>query len=167
MRMVLIWLAAAFVFANFYAMIAEKQSLLRHGQTAFLALQPVDPRSIMQGDYMDLNYAVMNRLNMDHFHEQEVHPASGAIIIHLDDRGIGAFVRYDEGQPLGPGEHRLKYHHGGWRAVIGAESYFIPEGTGPEFAQAAYGELKLEPDGTPLIIALCDKDLKRLGAAQR
>jgi uncharacterized membrane-anchored protein len=159
MRTLLLWLACAFVLVNFYAMIAEKQALLRDGRTVYLELAPVDPRSLLQGDYMELNYAVMNQLNMDHFRSNGPQLQSGAIVVQLDARGIGTFARYDDGRPLATNEARVNYHHSGWRAVIGAESYFIPENSGQAFSQATYGELKLEPDGTALITALCDKDL--------
>ncbi len=98
MRTILIWLAAAFVFGNFYTMIAARQTLLRNGQTCYLELAPVDPRSLMQGDYMALNYAVMNQLNHDHFTAgAAAHPDTGTIIVQLDSRNVGTFVRYDDG----------------------------------------------------------------------
>jgi uncharacterized membrane-anchored protein len=162
MRILLIWLAAAFVFGNFYTMIAHKEELLRNGQTVYLELAPVDPRSLIQGDYMALNYAIMNKLNMDHFDPGQTHPSSGFLVIQIDPQQVGSFVRYDDGTPLAPGEHKLKYHHSDWRAVIGAESYFIAEGSGSTFDHAVYGELKIEPDGTPLIVALCDQERHRL-----
>jgi uncharacterized membrane-anchored protein len=165
MRGLLMWLAGLFVLGSFGFMIAQKEVLLRNGQTVYLALQPVDPRSLMQGDYMALNYAIMNTLNHDHFDTNAPKPLpSGQIVIKLDDRNVGTFARYDKNQPPGAGEHWLKYHHDGWRAVIGAESYFIPEGSGQTYAKAAYAELKLEPDGSPLMVALCDGDLHRIAA---
>jgi uncharacterized membrane-anchored protein len=146
-------------------MIAEKEALLRQGQTVYLALQPVDPRSLMQGDYMDLNYAVMNTLNHDHFDASAPKPPpSGQIVIKLDGRKVGTFDRYDKGPQPGQGEHWLKFHHDGWRAVIGAESYFIPDGSGQLYSKAAYAELKVEPDGSPLLVALCDSNLHRIAA---
>jgi len=166
MRIVWIWIAAAFVFGNFYAMVAQKEALLRHGQTVYLALAPLDPRSIMQGDYMALNYEITNQLNHDRFDStKSQYTDSGTVVIHTDGQNVGKFIRYDQGGALAPGEYRLKFHHADWRAVIGAESYFIPEGSGPSFEHAVYGELKLEPDGTPLLVALCDKDRHRLTAA--
>jgi len=66
---------------------------------------------------------------------------------------------------LSDDEYLLKYHRTNGRPLIGAESFFIPEGSAPNFADAAYGELKVDPDGTPSIVALCDKDLHRLGAS--
>ena len=165
MRVILIWIAAAFVFGNFYAMVAQKEALRQSGQTVYLALAPVDPRSIMQGDYMALNYEIMNQLNHDRFDSTQAKQSdSGVVIIRVDNLGIGKFARYDQGGALASGEHRLKFHHADWRAVIGAESYFIPEGSGSSFDHAVYGELKLEPDGTPLLVALCDKDRHRLMA---
>jgi uncharacterized membrane-anchored protein len=163
MRSVLMWVAAAFVLGNFGFMIEQKEALLRHGETVYLALAPVDPRSVMQGDYMDLNYAIMNKLNHDHLDDSRVKPfPSGRLVIQLDNRHVGTFARYDKGGLPGPDEHWLTYHHDGWRAVIGAESYFIPESSGFVFSKAAYAELKLEPDGSPLMVALCDSDLHRI-----
>jgi len=165
MRIILIWVAAAFVFGNFYTMVARKEALRQSGQTVYLALAPLDPRSVMQGDYMALNYAIMNQLNHDRFDStQPKQPGSGAVVIQIDNQDVGKFVRYDQGGVLASGEHRLKFHHADWRAVIGAESYFIPEGSGSSFEHAVYGELKLESDGTPLLVALCDKDRHRLMA---
>ena len=63
MRTALMWLAGAYIFTSFYSMTTERQGLLRNGRTVYLELAPVDPRSLLQGDYMALNYAVMNRLN--------------------------------------------------------------------------------------------------------
>jgi uncharacterized membrane-anchored protein len=163
MRSVLIWVAAAFVLGNFGFMIEQKEALLLHGETVYLALAPVDPRSMMQGDYMDLNYGIMNKLNHDHLDANggKLFP-SGRLVIYLDNRHVGTFARYDKGGLPGLGEHWLAYHHNGWRSVIGAESYFIPEGSGSVFSKAAYAELKLEPDGSPLMVALCDSDLHRI-----
>ena len=163
MRTILIWIAATFVFGAFYTMIAQKETLRKSGQTVYLALAPVDPRSLLQGDYMALNYQIMTQFTEAQFKPPP--PDSGLIVIQLDAQSVGKFVRYDKGGPLAPGEFRLKYHRAHYREVIGAESFFIPEGTGDLFAHAAYGELKVEPDGTPLIVALCDKDRQRITAS--
>ena len=39
-------------------LIASKETLLRTGQTVKLELAPLDPRSLMQGDYVRLNYKI-------------------------------------------------------------------------------------------------------------
>lgn len=165
MRIVLIWIAATFVFGSFYGLVAHKEALRREGQTVYLALAPVDPRSLLQGDYMALNYAITTQLNRNRYDAGDHAPDTGVIVIGLDAQNVGKFVRYYDGGPLAPGEHLLKYHYANYRILIGAESFFIPEGSGESFAHAAYAELKMEPDGTPLIVALCDKDLKPIVAS--
>jgi len=161
MRIILIWIAAAFVFGSFYTMVERKEALRRDGQTVFLALAPADPRSPMQGDYMALNYEVMNQLNHEQFDNPNAKvPDSGVLVIQIDNQTVGQFVRLHQNEGLAPGEHLLKFHRSEHDRiyVIGAETYFIPEGEGPKFAEAKYGELKVEPDGTPLLVSLCDKD---------
>jgi uncharacterized membrane-anchored protein len=163
MRIILIWIAAAFVFFTFYHMAAKQDAQLRDAQTVYLALMPVDPRSMMQGDYMALSYAIIDQLNQESFDSTKPQPPqSGSLVIHLDNQNVGTFVRYYTGGNLAPGEHLLKFHCDNGYASINTESFFIPEGTGDIFSHAAYGELKLLSNGTPMIVALCDKDLHRI-----
>jgi uncharacterized membrane-anchored protein len=165
MRTVLLCLGAVYVFGNFYLMVEQKEALRRDGQTVYLALAPRDPRSLLQGDYMALNYEVtneMNHLQLDPSSSRV--PISGVLVISLDDRNAGHFVRIHQGESLAPREHLLKFHHQDWYVVIGAEKYFIPEGSGSAFEKAVFGELKVAPDGTPILVALCDKDLRPISA---
>ena len=46
--------------------ILQKEKLLTDGQLVLLELAPVDPRSLMQGDYMRLNYDISNNINKPH-----------------------------------------------------------------------------------------------------
>ncbi len=163
MRRALIWLGAVYVFGCFYVMIEQKESLRRNGLTIYLALAPVDPRSPLQGDYMALTYDVTNAVAKIQSDNQAVDlPTHGTLVVALDDKSVGHFVRIFKGSALAPGEHLLKYYRPHWDFTIGAENYFIPEGSGEAFAKAAYGELKVSPDGTPILIALCDKDRQRI-----
>ena len=43
--------------------ILSKESLKANGETILLELAPRDPRSLLQGDYMALNYRLHNELN--------------------------------------------------------------------------------------------------------
>jgi uncharacterized membrane-anchored protein len=165
-RIILVWIAAAFIFFTFYHMVAKQDAELRDAQTVYLSLMPVDPRSVMQGDYMALNYAIIYQLNQESFDSTKPQPPkSGSIVLRLDKQNVGTFVRYYTGGNLAPNEHLLKIHRDNGYASVDAESFFIPEGTGDIFNHAAYGELKLLSNGTPLIVALCDKDLHRISAA--
>ncbi|MBS0976300.1 GDYXXLXY domain-containing protein, partial [Serratia rubidaea] len=55
------WLTGALVLAALLLVnlsIYQKEQQLRQGRVAILQLAPVDPRSLMQGDYMALDYAL-------------------------------------------------------------------------------------------------------------
>jgi len=164
MRIPLIWIAGAFVFGNFYFMVQQKETLLRDGQTVYLALTPVDPRSLLQGDYMALDYAITNQFDKRWQSDSTKTklPTSVTMVIQLNGQNEGQFVRLHEGEAIAQDERLLKFHHKCWHTVIGPDSYFFPEGTGSSFEHAAFGELKIASDGTPLLLALCDKNHQRL-----
>ncbi|MET0351671.1 MAG: GDYXXLXY domain-containing protein, partial [Rhizobacter sp.] len=53
---VLIFVATVLALAVANVGIARKEALIAHGRTVLVELAPVDPRSLMQGDYMRLNF---------------------------------------------------------------------------------------------------------------
>src|SRR5690606_24345673 len=52
-----LWAGLAIVLLVVNTGIYQREQILQQGQTAVLALAPVDPRSLMQGDYMALRFA--------------------------------------------------------------------------------------------------------------
>ena len=87
--------------------IHGKEQLLTNGRTVLLQLAPVDPRSLMQGDYMSLRFKVAD----DAFGRGTVRDSlrDGRIVLTLDAQGTGSFARFDDGAPLGPDEVRMRY----------------------------------------------------------
>ncbi|MGV6989687.1 GDYXXLXY domain-containing protein [Testudinibacter sp. P80/BLE/0925] len=51
--------------------IQKYENVLNNGKTVILALAPIDPRSIMQGDYMELNYNLLNQVRSEIEKQQE------------------------------------------------------------------------------------------------
>ncbi|MGL4581397.1 MAG: GDYXXLXY domain-containing protein, partial [Flavobacterium sp.] len=45
----------------FVRAVLQKEKTIKEGQLVLLELAPVDPRSLIQGDYMILNYAISNQ----------------------------------------------------------------------------------------------------------
>lgn len=143
--------------------IWDKEQTLRQGTTVLLPLRPRDPRSLMQGDYMVLRYAME-----DHVLALDPPPGRGTLIIALDDQGVATFARMGRGGPLGPGELRLGFRHvplGNPQVRIGAESFFFQEGTAERYERARYGELVVDDDGHAVLVGLRDSDRQRLGPA--
>ncbi|HYO60147.1 GDYXXLXY domain-containing protein [Archangium sp.] len=150
------------VVAALVGLVVRKEQILAHGTPVLLELAPVDPRSLIQGDYMVLDYAV----------SREVRPADGAgaeegrLVLRLDENGVGRFVRRDEpGTPLGPGELPLRYKVRKGRVRLGAESFFFQEGHANRYARAKYGELRVAGDGSSVLVGLRDAERQPLGRA--
>jgi uncharacterized membrane-anchored protein len=144
-------------------MIVAKERLLQGGRAVLCELTPVDPRSLMQGDYMILRYAVAEDA-ASHVAENAY---DGYLIFSLDENDVAKFARLDDETPLADNEVRIRFrrrHQGFRRGMIrlGAESYFFQEGRGDDFSRAKYGELKVAPNGECILVGLRDGNRKRL-----
>src|SRR3546814_5177827 len=111
--------------------VLQKQRVLDDGRTVLLALRPVDPRSLIQGDYMVLRYAEALVPQVD------AAPAvDGRIVIALDDDGVATFRRFEDDRGLAPDEQFLRYRHrapfgldeGAAEVAIGAASFLFQDG---------------------------------------
>lgn len=143
-------------------LVVRKEQVLTHGTPLLLELAPVDPRSLMQGDYMVLDYAVSRELGWSHSSEE------GRLVLRLDEQGVGRFVRkHEPGIPLGPGELLLRYKVREGRVRLGAESFFFQEGHAERYVGAKYGELRVTGDGSSVLVGLRNAERQPLGRAVR
>ena len=133
--------------------IASRELLKSSGQLVYLELAPVDPRSLMQGDYMSLRYKIDLK-------SPDSAP-SGYLIIRLDDRHVAKAVGWNSVPAAG--ELRLKYRGRYGRTSIGSDAFFFEEGTSRFYESARYGEFRVAENGDALLIALRDANLVRLG----
>jgi uncharacterized membrane-anchored protein len=157
MKTILFWLGLVVFLAAGAWIVREKEQLLAHGRPVLLKLAPVDPRSLMQGDYMALRYDLDNQLPKG----KDI-PSRGRVIVRLDGDGVGQFARLDDGRPLAADEVALKYtRKGDFR--IASESFFFEEGMGPVYQAAKFAELKVDDRGTCLLAALRDEKRELLG----
>ena len=137
--------------------VAGKEEILKNGKLVFLELAPVDPRSLMQGDYMRLNYAIGRNTSLEKI------PKRGFCIIKLDARPPARRIRFQkEKTPLHPGEYLINYTKKNWSINLGAESYFFEEGQARRFEPAKFGAIRIS-NGKSLLVGLYDKDFKLLG----
>lgn len=157
LRLVILWVVAvgSLLFVN-YA-IYGKEQLIRFGQPILLELAPVDPRSLIQGDYMALRYKIATDL------ETEELPPRGKLVIHVAENGVASFVRVDDGAPLATDERLLNYYKHDWQIDLGPTSFFFQEGTAEDYAEAEYGELRVDASGTSILVGLRNAALEELG----
>src|SRR5690554_2396410 len=104
--------------ALFNNSIFKKEALLTKGKLILLELAPVDPRSLMQGDYMTLNYAISQNINHDSISKR------GFCVVKIEKDGIAKKVRLQEGRsPINKNEHLIEYTSLNWGGInIGARS---------------------------------------------
>lgn len=162
MRKWLVTLFGLLVLGMTHYSIAEREHLLSHGALVLLELRPLDPRSLMQGDYMRLRFEVADRIAQAHAEDQR--SGGGVAVLRLDSRGIGAFRRLDNDDTLALQEKRLRYRIRNGNVMLAGGAFFFEEGSAQVYENARYGEFRLAEDGGAVLMHLRDKDLKRLTA---
>ncbi len=145
---IIVNLVALLVYFNYS--IAQKETLLKEGQLVLLPLAPVDPRSLMQGDYMALRYELSTGLSSDTI------PKRGYCVVRLDGNGVASRVRFQKAPlPLHNNEHLIGYTApDNWNVNIGAESFFFEEGQAEKYDRAKYGALRVDENGNSLLVGL-------------
>jgi uncharacterized membrane-anchored protein len=153
--------AAALVLLLTNYTIYRRERLLTEGRVVLLELAPVDPRSLMQGDYMALRFKVAN----DAFPGRAPfsQTSDGRLVLSLDARGVASFARFDEGGPLPPNHARMRYRMRDQQPKFATNAFFFQEGQAALYQRARYGEFRVGEDGDSILTALRGEDLARLG----
>lgn len=142
--------------------IAARERQLREGTVVLLELAPVDPRSIMQGDYMALRFAIETPLRSALGEAPDRH-RDGFAVLALAEDGRAGFRREQAGlQPLASGEVALRYRLRGGQLRIVTNAWFFAEGEAERWQPARFGELRVGADGEALLVGLRDPALAPL-----
>jgi len=142
--------------------VAGKERLRSSGQTVFLDLAPVDPRSLMQGDYMALNFRLARDISSAI--SGKAASAGNVAVLKLDERRFGQFNRVQTGGALNPGEMRFRFRIRADAVWLGTNAFFFHEGEAERFRMARFGEFRVNDDGDAMLVDLRDKDLRRMTA---
>ncbi len=143
-RSILLWggLLLALVVVNHG--IVQRERILSDGHVLLLELQPVDPRSLMQGDYMALRFAITEDIRkileedcagtrehnapgagnsaaelkcfgVDHDGDGPRVRKDGYAMLALDANGVGRFIRVQATpRPVARGEVAVRYRQRNW-----------------------------------------------------
>ena len=132
--------------------VYEKEKILSNGETVFLELRPVDPRSLLQGDYMRLRYALEAKVKIPSGRSH------GQAVINTDENNVAKFVRFHQGEPLQQGEKLMRYNKRYTNMHIKPDSFLFQEGHGKLYERAKYGVFKFDKSSDYLLIGLADKN---------
>ncbi len=147
-----------------FALVVHKESVLASGEHILLPLGPRDPRSLMQGDYMELRTEVA-RVALTAMQSTRVDgrtdARTGKVVVRIDADRVATFVRLEDGTPLEADERRLKFRVRGtqWtkHVRIGAEELFFEEGRAQHYAAARFGEVVVDGDGDTVLVGVRDE----------
>ncbi|MBE9562525.1 MAG: GDYXXLXY domain-containing protein [Proteobacteria bacterium] len=156
MRRAIVFLAAILILIAINFEVYKKEQLLVEGSTILLELAPVDPRSLMQGDYMILRYKIAGLAEVSGTKED------GFLVLALDENQVAHFIKIYQGGNLQPVEFLLQFRKRSHGINLGSESFFFQEGHAHFYNQAKYGELKITKDGDSVLVGLRDGDFKPL-----
>jgi uncharacterized membrane-anchored protein len=127
--------------------ILAKERIKTQGERIYLELAPVDPRSLMQGDYMALRFSLANQI---------VATESGSAPLSVDDRGIATLNPSPK-----PGDLRIRYRERNGQVWLGTNAYFFEEGQAERYEGARYGEFRIDREtGEAVLVALADENLR-------
>lgn len=162
-------LATIFILGIVNWSIIGKETHLAEGRIVYLELAPVDPRSLMQGDYMALRFQLANAINKalpkaDDYRgwRQAVDVSDGYVVVGLDARQVGSFKGLDTNQALSEDEMRLRFRVRNGEVKFATNAFFFQEGHAKTYEPARYGQFRVDDKGELLLVAMYDKDLKRL-----
>ncbi|HHQ4576148.1 TPA: GDYXXLXY domain-containing protein [Aeromonas hydrophila] len=159
MRRLALLLTGLAILAAINVTVWRYERAMSSGEMVLLRLAPVDPRSLMQGDYMRLNYELARQLGN---RQQDEAPAD-TLVIRLDEQQVASWVEGGKPDQLARDERRLQVRRSDGQWLIGPDAYFFEEGTGEQYETARYGEFRLQESGKALLVGLRDEQLKPVG----
>jgi uncharacterized membrane-anchored protein len=142
--------------------IVQREQLLSHGRIVLLELAPVDPRSLMQGDYMALRFALANDAfsGLGRNGQIRTTPAAsahidGQLVAALNEHGVGQFRRFaTANEHLASNEVLLRYRIRNDQVKFATNAFFFQEGHASLYEKARFGEFRVAADGEMILTSL-------------
>lgn len=143
--------------------VYDKNNIKQQGEIIYLQLRPVDPRALMQGDYMALAYGLELKPKID-LQKKQVHKKY--MIIAPDINNVAQYVNLieskNEFKPIG-NQKIIKITYQYHQPVIKPNAFFFQEGHGQIYEKAKYGIFKFKGTDIYILDGLADENKKRLG----
>jgi len=164
MRKWLIVLGAFLILGVVNFSIWQNEQLIKNGETVLLELAPVDPRSLMQGDYMALRFAMADAIRGKLHNKNE--SLTGQAIVQLDAQRRASLVGLDTQQPLEDNQLRLQFRLRNGQLKFATNAFFFEEGTANLYESAQYGLFRVSTEGQLMLTHLLDAQLQTLDQAK-
>lgn len=143
--------------------VYDKNNIKQQGEVVYLQLRPVDPRSLMQGDYMALAYDLELKPKIDP-NAKDTHKKF--MVLDIDQNHVAQFSELINNKTeikLKPNQKIIKISFRYNQAKIRPDAFFFQEGHGELYAKAKYGIFKFKGSDVYILDGLADENRKRLG----
>ena len=164
-KILLAWSALVLAALN-YGIYAKEQIKAR-GETLLLELAPVDPRSLMQGDYMWLGYKIARAAPIESLAAGQ---KRGYLVLRADHNKVARFVRFYSGEDLASDEKLMRFHVLSAYSLekrvlrIVPDSFLFQEGHAAYYQNARYGVFKFAGANEYLLTGLAAEDRRPITA---
>ncbi|MGL4403835.1 MAG: GDYXXLXY domain-containing protein [Fusobacteriaceae bacterium] len=132
-------------------------------KTFYLKTAPADPRSIMQGDYMILNYELGDTV-LENWRKTDESPrGKGYVRARIDEKNLAHYLSLEKQyREEKDGERSLEFYINGFTVDFGVNSYFFQEGSAEKFQSAQYAEVIPLGKGKLRLKSLMDKEFRKI-----
>lgn len=148
--------------------VYDKNNIKQNGEVVYLQLRPVDPRSLMQGDYMALAYDLELKPKIDLNSPNMVQKKymKQYMVIDIDQNKVAQFSELINNKTdikLKPNQKIIKINFRYNQAKIRPDAFFFQEGHGELYTKAKYGIFRFKGEDVYILDGLADENRKRLG----
>lgn len=156
-------------------MVWHKENLIRNGDRIILSLAPVDPLSIMQGDYMVLNYNFPAWISRAEHHDRI--PQYGMLVIERNLKNSIAKIikvygydhinkqRINSSQKLKSNQYLMRYKKRRWNGVsFGVRSFFFQQGHQKYYEKAKFADIRVDTNGEFILVDMLNAKLQSIKA---
>lgn len=164
----------------FLGLILKNEQHLKQSDSIYIRLAPVDPRSLIQGDYMVLNYDLSFWGLPEQNYQTDI-PTNDIVIknkssviayVALDDRRRVVKTSFDQRllEKYPSSSHRIVLKNSDNRLdrlYPASNSFLFTEGLAECYQAAQYAEFKVDEKGNAILASLRGEDLKDLACEKR
>ena len=137
--------------------VAQREQQLAEGRIVLLELAPVDPRSLMQGDYMALRFRLADEINRGVTPKPD-EGTFGLAGVMLDAQRVAHLAKPGETPNL-----KIRYRTRNGAVWLGTNAFFFEERTAERYNGARYGEFRVDVEsGEAVLVRLADAKLNPL-----
>ena len=167
-KLVLLGLILVLGFVNWSIM--KKEQHLADGDIVIIKLAPVDPRSLMQGDYMTLRFSLANRIYSElpksekyRGWRRNVDATDGFVKVNLDTNKLATFDSLHESiaqDEINSNTKFLRFRVRGGQVIFATNAFFFQEGHATYYENAQYGQFRADTKGELILEAMVDDKFK-------